>query len=586
MRKAKIVCTIGPASENEETLRNLILNGMNAARLNFSHGDYNEHGKRIELIKKLRKGMNKSIAIILDTKGPEIRTGNFKEGKVELVEGQKFTVSTEPVDGDSTICSVTYDKLHEDVKQGDLILIDDGLLGLRVDNIDGQNINCTVLNSAPVSNHKGVNVPNAKIKLPALTQKDIDDIKFGIENGIDIIAASFIRKAEDVIELRKVLETNGGKDILIISKIENREGVDNLDEIIKLSDGIMVARGDLGVEIPVEEVPVVQKMIIEKCNRAGKPVITATQMLDSMIRNPRPTRAEVSDVANAILDGTDAIMLSGETANGKYPVETVATMAKIAERAEETFNYDVIENKKGTYHMQTVPDAVSYAAVTTAMELKASAIITVSQTGRAARRVSKYRPKCQIIATTPDEQVARRLSIVWGVFPIISGEMESVDEVLDKSVTQAFEQGYVKKGELVVLVTGVPVGYAGTTNLMKVHIVGELLVRGVGIGVTTYGNANIVYDIKNSDELNDFVNDGDILVVKKLDNIYSEVIERISGIIVEESGFTENIALECINKGVPIITGAVSAASIIKTGALITMDTKNGVIYSGKANVL
>lgn len=583
MRKTKIVCTIGPASEKEDVLRKLIERGLNAARLNFSHGDHEEHGARIRLVKKLREEMKKPIAIMLDTKGPEIRTGKFVD-KVELVEGQKFTITTREVIGDNTICSVTYDKLHEDVKPGDTILIDDGLIGLRVESIEGQDIHCTVLNSGPVSNHKGVNVPNVKINLPALTEKDIADIKFGIEQGIDMIAASFVRKPSDVMAIRKVLEQNGGEGILIISKIENQEGVDNLDEIIKLSDGIMVARGDLGVEIPTEEVPLVQKMIIEKCNRAGKPVITATQMLDSMIRNPRPTRAEASDVANAIFDGTDAIMLSGETANGKYPVEAVTTMARIAEKAETALNYEAMLAKRRVQHAPTVPDAISFATVTAAMELKASAIVTATQSGHTARMVSKYRPQSQIIAVTPYEKVARRLSIVWGVYPIITEKMESADEVLDKSVEEALNQGYVKKGDLVVLAAGVPIGFTGTTNLMKVHIVGDVLVKGKGMGNSTYGNACVVTD---SSILEESLNEGDILVTRNIEKEYLHIVlDRVSGVITEEGGLSSHISVECISKGIPIIVGAEGATNIIRTGTLITMDPRNGMVYSGKASVL
>lgn len=583
MRKTKIICTIGPASEKEEVLRKLVENGMNAARLNFSHGSYEEHGKRIELIKKIRTEMNKPIAIILDNKGPEIRTGNFKVDSVELVEGQEYILTTREVQGDDTICSVSYNKLHEDLKTGDTVLINDGLVALKVEKIDGQDIHCRVLNSGVISSHKNMNIPGVKINLPALTDKDIEDIKFGIAQGIDIIAASFVRKAADVIAIRKVLEDNDGEGILIISKIENQEGVDNIDDIIKFSDAIMVARGDLGVAIPTEEVPIVQKMIIEKCNMAGKPVITATQMLDSMIRNPRPTRAEASDVANAIFDGTDAIMLSGETANGKYPIEAVSTMARIAEKAETALNYDAMLRKRRKHHAQTVPDAISLATVTTAMELNASAIITATQSGHTAKMVSKYRPQCEVIAATPFKRIARKLSIVWGVYPIITERMESADEVMEKSINEALSQGYIKNGDLVVLAAGVPVGFTGTTNLMKVHIVGDVLVKGRGIGMATYGNACVVDSVK---DMNRNFNDGDILVVKELGKEYMNVIGRVGGIIAEEGGLTSHTAVECISMGIPVIVGAKDAMKTIRTGTLITMDTRNGIVYSGKANVV
>lgn len=474
MRKTKIICTIGPASDNRETLSKIIEAGMNASRHNFSHGDHEEHGKRIALVKELSSVYNKPIAIMLDTKGPEIRTGNFAEGKVELKEGSDFTVVCgESVVGDATKCSITYDRLPGDVKPGNMILIDDGLVGLEVKSIEGNSIHCVVKNSGMVGNHKGVNVPGVATNLPAITDKDISDLIFGIKAGVDIVAASFIRKASDVLEIRKILKENGGEDILIFSKIENQEGVNNIDEIIEVSDGIMVARGDLGVEIPIEQLPIVQKLIIKKCNKAGKPVITATQMLDSMMRNPRPTRAEASDIANAIFDGTDSIMLSGETANGKYPVESVTTMARIAEEAEKSLDYETSLKKKRKSHAVSIPDAVSLATCNTAMELNASVIITATQSGSSARIVSKYRPECPIIAVTPYDSVARKLALNWGVFATVTSKFETTDELIHKSVDMALEAGYVKKGDLVVVASGIPVNRIGTTNMMKVHIVGD-----------------------------------------------------------------------------------------------------------------
>lgn len=584
MRKTKIICTIGPTSEDEGVMRELIKNGMNAARLNFSHGDYEEHGKRIDIVKKLRKEITAPIAIILDTKGPEIRIGDFINKEIELIEGQEFTVTTRNIEGDHSICSVSYETLHLDVKVGGYILINDGLLGLKIEKIEGQDIHCRVLNNAVISNHKNVCVPNVVVNLPAVTEKDIEDIKFGVEQGVDMVAASFVRKASDVVEIRRVLEKFGGDGILIISKIENHEGVENIDEIIKYSDGIMVARGDLGVQMPTEDIPIIQKMIIEKCNRAGKPVITATQMLDSMIRNPRPTRAEASDVANAIFDGTDAIMLSGETASGKYPVEAVTVMAKIAEKAESVLDYEELLHKKRKLHqLLTVPDAVCSSAVTTAMELNASAIITATQSGLSARMVSKYRPKSEIIATTPDWNVARKLSIVWGVRPIIVEKMVSTDEVILKSVTEAEKQGVVKKGDMVVIAAGIPIGYTGTTNFMKVHIVGDVLVKGKGAGTAAYGNACVVNSPQEAEAL---LTTGDILVVKKLEKEYVKFLDRISGIIAEEGGMTSHIAVECIGRGIAIISGADGATDIIKTGTFITMHTRIGTVYTGMANVI
>ena len=469
-KRTKIVCTLGPASEKEEVLTSLIENGLNVARMNFSHGSHEEHKGRMDLVKKVREKLNKPVAILLDTKGPEIRTGNFDQPEVLLEEGQKFTITMKDVMGTKEMCTVSYKGLANDVVAGDTILIDDGLVGLRVNEINGDDILCTVENSGIVKNHKGVNVPGVKINLPALTDKDVSDIEFGISQGIDFIAASFVRKVSDVLAIREILERNNATDIQIISKIENQEGVDNLDEIIAVSDGIMVARGDLGVEIPTEEIPVVQKLMIAKCNEAGKPVITATQMLDSMMRNPRPTRAEVTDVANAIYDGTDAIMLSGETAAGKYPVEAVKTMATIAKRTEETVDYNKnLRNKE--LASTNVTDAISYATCTTAINLDAKAILTSTSSGDTARMVSKFRPSCPIVATTSNERVMRQLSLTWGVLPTLSTDGTNTDEVIANSMNAAKENNFVEENDLVVITAGVPVATSGTTNLIKVETI-------------------------------------------------------------------------------------------------------------------
>ncbi|MBS4803584.1 MAG: pyruvate kinase [Clostridium sp.] len=471
MRKTKMICTIGPASESPEVLSKIIEAGMNASRHNFSHGDHAEHAGRINLVKELAKKYNKEIAIMLDTKGPEIRTGKFEPKKVELKAGDNFVIyAGEEVIGDTTKCTVTYEGLANDVKAGDTILIDDGLVGLKVESIDGKKINCKVMNTGFVGTHKGVNVPGVSIKLPALTEKDISDLKFGCEIGVNLVAASFIRKAADVEAIRKVLVENGGEHIQIFSKIENQEGVDNIDAIIEASDGIMVARGDLGVEIPMEKLPAVQKMIIEKCNEAGKPVITATQMLDSMIRNPRPTRAEVSDVANAIYDGTDAIMLSGESANGDWPVEAVETMAKIAVEAENQLHYE-IATSKAKKHIPAIAGVISRAAANAAFELQASAIISSTQSGATAGRLSQCRPDCPIVAVTPDEKVAKKLALFFGVYPVVSGKMQSTDHMMEESVKVAEKNGFVKKGDTVVIAAGVPVDKIGATNLLRVSVV-------------------------------------------------------------------------------------------------------------------
>lgn len=584
MRKTKLIFTIGPVSDNEETLSKLIEAGMNASRHNFSHGDHEEHRARIEAVKKLRKQYDKSIAVILDTKGPEIRTGNFEKGSLELQEGAEFTlVCGEEVVGDETQCSVTYDKLYSDVVVGSNILINDGLIALEVKWVEGNRIHCIVKNSGTIGNHKNMNVPGASINLPAITQKDIDDLKFGIEVGVDIIAASFIRKASDVLEIRKVLEKNGGSDILIFSKIENQEGVNNIDEILKFSDGIMVARGDLGVEIPIEQVPLTQKKIIEKCNKAGKPVITATQMLDSMIRNPRPTRAEASDIANAIFDGTDAIMLSGETANGKYPVEAAETMAKIAEAAENNINYALNLKRKSKVHAPSVPNAISLATCTTAMDLNASAIITATQSGHTARMVSKYRPECPVIAATPYDYVARKLALNWGVFPIITDMMYSTDELIEKSVEKALQTGFVRKGDLVVIAAGIPINYAGTTNMMKVHIVGDILVQGKGIGtISAFGTCNVVSSVR---EARESLEPDEILVLKEFTVDYLQVLNRVQAVVTEDKQVASDLAVECISREIPVIYAAENATEIIKSGSFITLDVQRGIVYSGKASI-
>lgn len=584
MQKTKMIFTIGPTSESEEMLSELIKAGMNAARLNFSHGDHEEHGNRIDLIKKLGTKYNKPIAIVLDTKGPEIRTKDFAE-KVELKEGSKFTIYCgEDVLGDTTKCSVTYDNLYRDVKPGNTILIDDGLVGLTVEKIEENKVHCIVANSGFVSSKKGINVPNVSIKLPALTEKDKSDLIFGCQQEVDMVAASFIRKALDVLAIRKVLEQNGGSEIQIFSKIENQEGVDNIDEIIKFSDGIMVARGDMGVEIPIEKVPVVQKMIIEKCNKAGKPVITATQMLDSMMRNPRPTRAEASDVANAIFDGTDAVMLSGESANGKYPIEAAKTMARIAMAAEAQIDYEAALNKRKENALSNVANAISLATCTTARELNVSAIITATQTGSTARMVSKYKPECPIIAVTPNEKVARKLALNWGVFPICARKFESTDEMITESVNKAKECGYVENGDLVVVAAGIPVHYSGTTNMLKVHIVGDVLVQGKGAGsFPGYGTAKVV---KNAQEAAEKIENDDILVVKNLDRDYMDILDRVAGVVSEQGGLTSHMAIECLSRGIPLICSAGGAMDAIKTGGFITLDVARGVVYSGRANIV
>lgn len=580
MRKTKIICTLGPATDNEEIIKKLIENGMDVARLNFSHGTHEEHKKKIDLIKKIREELGRPIAILLDTKGPEIRIGFFKDGRVELKTGQKFILTTEEVLGSEERVSITYKELVADIKPGNKILIDDGLIELIVEDKTEKDIVCKVKNGGVLTNQKGVNVPGVPIRLPAITQKDREDILFGIQNDVDFIAASFIRKSSDVVEIREFLNKNNGKDIMIIAKIETQEGVLNADEIIRVADGIMVARGDLGVELPFEEVPIVQKMLIEKCYKAGKPVITATQMLESMIRNPRPTRAEVSDVANAIFDGTSAIMLSGETAMGKYPIESVATMAKIAEKVESEIDYKKRFQTQVFDMPVNVTNAISHATCTTAHDLGAKAIITVTKSGNTARMVSKFRPDCPIIATTPCEKVRRQLSLSWGVYPFLAEYKDSTDDIFDHSVEIAIESRIVKNGDLVVITAGVPVGVSGTTNILKVHVVGHVLVEGRG-----WGSGRITAKVcvgKNLAEIKQNFFDGDIIVTTQTNNDFIPFMKRASGIITEEGGQNSHAVIVGAALDIPVITDAKNALEILKNGIVITMDVQKGLVFSGE----
>ncbi len=471
MRKTKIVCTLGPSTDNEDILRQMMLAGMNVARCNFSHGTYEDHQRRMDLVKKLRDEVGRPIAILLDTKGPEVRVRNFKEGKAVLEEGQLFTLTVDEVDGTKDKVSVTYDRLYEDLEIGMRVLIDDGLIEMQVEQIDQRNVVCRVINGGVVSNHKGVNIPDVDLSMPYISDKDREDILFGISQGVDFIAASFVQKKEDILQLRRLLEKNGGADIKIISKIENKQGVSNIDEIIDVSDGIMVARGDMGVEIPYEEVPVIQKKIIKKVYQAGKHVITATQMLESMIKNPRPTRAETTDVANAVYDGTSAVMLSGETAAGAYPVEAVRTMVRIAERTEQDVDYRKRFYQSKRQADADVTNAICHATCTTALDLNAKAIVTVTKSGKSARMLSQYRPESDIISCATTERVCRQLSLAWGVTPLVIREEKEVFHLFDKAIQAAVKMKLLEAGDLTVITSGVPIGVSGTTNMMKVQIV-------------------------------------------------------------------------------------------------------------------
>lgn len=582
MRKTKIIATIGPASEEVETLKKMLEAGMNVARLNFSHGSHEEHRRRIENLRQAAREAGKLLAIMLDTKGPEIRTGRLASGPVKLEAGQRFVLTNREVPGDNQEVQVSYAPLPQEVTPGTTILLADGLISLKVVETTSTDIVCQVMSGGELGERKGINVPGVRINMPFLNDKDRDDILFGIKMGVDYIAASFVRTAEDVLEIRRILEQEGAA-IDIIAKIESQEGVNNLDDIIQVVDGIMVARGDLGVEIPAEEVPLVQKLLVDKCTSAGKPVIIATQMLDSMINNPRPTRAEVSDVANAIFDGADAIMLSGETAAGKYPVEVVETMARIAYRAEQALPYADILRRKRTRENPSVTDAISYATCATASNLGASAIITATRTGQTARMVAKYRPQAAIVAATPDEKTVRKLALVWGVYPVLIDDVSGTDDLFEEAVRAALAANYIKNGDLVVLTAGVPTGRSGATNLMKVHIVGEILVQGMGIGSeVAKGPVRIIH---GEGDINR-IQPGDIVVTYSADSYLGPYLSSIGALIAEEGGLTSNAAIMGLNARIPVIVGARDAMRKLQDGMLVTVDTPRGKVYRGLARAL
>ena len=473
MRRTKIICTLGPAVDSEDMIRTLIRTGMDAARFNFSHGSHPEHLERLNMLKSVRDAMGRPVATILDTKGPEIRIRSFETKTITLEPGDPFTLTTEDVTGNQGLVSVTYPQLHEELQPGQEILIDDGLVAIRVERIEGTNIACTVENGGTLSANKSINIPGVHIQLPALTEKDIDDIRFGVENDFDFIAASFVRRAADVEAVRAVLHDCGGDDVKIIAKIENQEGVDNLDEILEAADGIMVARGDLGVEIPAARVPILQKQMIRKGLQQGKPVITATQMLDSMMRNPRPTRAEVSDVANAVYDGTGSVMLSGETAGGKYPVEALTAMVGIVTETESAIDYWKQFQKQRVLPASNINDAITHTCCLTAKDLNAKAILTATSSGRSARMICRFRPACPIAALTMHEKVRRQLNISWGVTPYLTGEVNSTDRIFSLSAEVALKEKLVENGDTVVITAGVPLGKSGSTNLIKAQVIDE-----------------------------------------------------------------------------------------------------------------
>lgn len=577
MRKTKIVCTLGPATDKPGILEKIIYSGMNVARFNFSHGTHEEHLKRFTALKKLREKCHIPVGALLDTKGPEIRTGDFENGKATLKSGQIFTFKYGQVLGTNEFCSISYPELYKDVQKGTGILIDDGLIALRVLEIENKDILCEVLNGGVVSNHKGINVPGVTLSLPYLSQKDIDDLHFGMENGFDFVATSFTRNADDVLQVKRVLEESK-TPIKIIAKIENGDGVKNIEEILSVADGIMVARGDMGVEIPLEEIPILQKVLINKAYSAGKHVITATQMLDSMIKNPRPTRAETTDVANAIYDGTSAIMLSGETAAGAYPVQAVETMALIARRTEKDIDYTNFHKSADKEHNLSITDAISHATCTTAHDLKAKAILTVTKSGKTARMISKYRPACAIIACTTEEHVQRHLTLSWGVTPIVVSEQQDTDSLFDNSIDTAHKLGLLENGDIVTITAGVPVGVSGTTNLLKITVVGDILVSGRALNdKKIVGNVCVC---KTMEEVASKFKPGEILVVPYTNNDILQYMKQASGLIIEADGSNSHGAIAGLALDLPVIFGATAATSILKDGISVVMECEFGHVRS------
>ncbi len=582
VRKTKIVCTMGPNLFEKGLVGDLMNAGMNVARFNFSHGDHASHKKNFDEVCRIREELGLPVATMLDTKGPEVRIKHFAAGCATLTPGQLFTLTTRDVMGDESTVSVTYDHLPQDVKVGGHILIDDGLIAMQVEKLTDTDIICRVLNGGPISDRKGVNIPNVHLTMPFISEKDRSDIIFAAEQGFDYIASSFTRTADDILQMRQILKEHGGEGVNIIAKIENIEGVENIDEILRVVDGVMVARGDLGVEVPLEDVPYLQKELIKKCIYVGKPVITATQMLDSMIKNPRPTRAEATDVANAIYDGTSAIMLSGETAVGAYPVEAVQTMVKIALRAESDMTY--IRGFTRENASTDVTNAIAHATVTSAHDLNASAIITVSKSGSTPRILSRYRPRCVIVGCTTNPMVWRQLSLSWGVIPMMISEEHSTDDLFEHAVDAAVAAGIVHDGELTVLTAGVPLGISGTTNLMKVHVVGHLLVRGTGLhGGRITAPICVIRDLeKDASEFDA----GDVIVCTQTTGGMFPLLRKASALVLEDSDPNGHGAIAGMTLDIPVIIGAQHATEILKSGAVVTIDGKKGTVSANDTDDL
>ena len=586
MKKTKIVSTLGPSSNDLDTISKLIEAGTNVFRFNFSHGDHEEHLGRMNLVTEAEKATGKKVGRLLDTKGAEIRTTVQKEGKIQFHIGDEVRISMDPnVEGTKDKIAITYPGLYDDVHVGGHVLFDDGLINMEIEKKDDANheLVCKVLNEGTLGSRKGVNAPGVSINLPGITKKDEDDIRFGLEQGINYIAASFVRKPQDVLEIRELLEEAHKEYVQIFPKIESQEGIDNIDDILKVSDGLMIARGDMGVEIPPENVPMVQKLLIKKCNAVGKPVITATQMLDSMEENPRPTRAEASDVANAVFDGTDATMLSGESANGEYPVQAVATMARIDIKAENALrqykNFSI-----NTFDKTDVTEAIGHAAAEAANNLNIHTIVAATESGYTARMISKYRPDADILAVTFDDHTQGGLTVKWGVDSVVAEKPKTTDEMFALATEEAKKAGLAKEGDLILIVAGVPVGEKGTTNIMKIQLVGSKLVGGQGVGdETVIGRAIVAISAKEAIEK---AKEGCVLVTKTTDKEYLPAIEKASALVVEEGGLTSHAAVVGISMGLPVVVGAKDATKLIHDEETVTVDSRRGAIYRGASSTL
>lgn len=580
MKKTKIICTVGPSTDNVDLLSQMMQAGMDLARFNFSHGSHEAHAQRLQLVRAAAKQAGKVIATIADTKGPEMRLGLFAEDSVELTDGSSFYLTTEECLGDVEHASVNYADLPQDVQVGSNILLNDGLLSLRVERIEGCRIYTKVVNGGRLSSRKRVACPGTELQLPFLSEQDKKDILFAVEHDMDYIAASFVQKADDVLAIRRVLE-NAGSTMGIISKIENAAGVEHIDEIISVSDGIMVARGDLGVEIPTEDVPIVQKDIISRCNQAGKPVITATQMLESMVSSYRATRAEASDVANSIYDGSDVIMLSGETASGKYPLEAVQTMARIAVRTEAALDYINIFQKKGIRERIHSTDAISHATVQIAQEIMANAILTITESGFTARMIAKYKPECTVVAMSRIPARVRAMQLYWGVLPLLGPYSANTDEMIELSLQSALQNGAISDGSSVVITAGVPVGEPGSTNLIKVVTVGNKLISGTGIGNKAVSGRLCI--CRTSADFTAKLKKGDVLVVDVLnDEDVAQAAAKAAAIIAEEGGLTSSTAIVAVTCGLPVIVGVAKATQVLQDGQLVTVDPVSGAVYEGE----